>query len=73
MSTDPANGGSSAIDGDGGDGGTVATPSGQIGESSNRAGGGGGAVGRIRINTRSGQALGGTFSPLSSQGAAAID
>lgn len=47
-----ANGAISAVDGNGGNGGAGTTFSGTVGENDSPAGGGGGAVGRIRINTR---------------------
>jgi len=55
--------------GRGGDGGAGGTANGGPGGNATKAGGGGGGVGRIRINTDSGNAsIGGTVSPNASSG-----
>lgn len=62
--TGAATGGVSVTDGNGGNGGTDNSTAGTPGQNDDRGGGGGGAVGRIRINTRTGTVvISGSTSP----------
>lgn len=73
LATTSASGGPSLIGGTGGNGGAGSSLSGSAGMDNAHSGGGGGAVGRIRINTRTGslQIAGFTSPPLDVPGSTA--